>query len=187
MLTYSLKKNNGISMYENLYRYIKNDIVNNKLIAHEKLPSKRALAKNLGISVITVEHAYLQLIDEGYIYSKPKSGYFVAPMLQIAKTINTNAKLNIQEPRKTNFFTEFSSSSIPPETFPYNIWTRLLRNTITTIDEHSLLSDTSAGGVYPLRCAIANYLYQFRGLSVLPQQIIIGAGTQTLYNLIDII
>ena len=67
----------GDSMYEYLYRCIKQDILHKKLKAGEKLPSKRAFAKNLGVSTITVESAYAQLVVVGYLYSLPKRGYYV--------------------------------------------------------------------------------------------------------------
>ena len=77
MLTYSFENIDGDSMYEYLYRCIKQDILQRKLKAGEKLPSKRAFAKNLGVSTITVESAYAQLVAEGYLYSLPKRGYYV--------------------------------------------------------------------------------------------------------------
>lgn len=173
-------------MYTHLYKCIKHDITSGVLHANEKLPSKRTLAKNLGISLITVENAYAQLVVEGYIYSQPKRGYYVASIEQ-----QTQPPRPIEHPHcalptqpRQHYFANFARSSVPPDTFPYNIWARLLRNTLTTADEHALISDTSAGGVLALRQALAKHLYQFRGLSIAPEQIIIGAGTQTLYNLI---
>ncbi|MEG2001115.1 MAG: winged helix-turn-helix domain-containing protein, partial [Evtepia sp.] len=68
MLTYSFENIETESMYEYLYRCIKKDILDKKLVSHEKLPSKRAFAKNLGVSNITVESAYAQLVAEGYLY-----------------------------------------------------------------------------------------------------------------------
>ena len=82
MLTYSFANLQGESMYTHLYKCIKNDILAGTLKASEKLPSKRMLAKNLGISLITVENAYAQLLVEGYIYSEPKRGYYVAKLQQ---------------------------------------------------------------------------------------------------------
>ena len=78
MLTYSFENRNGMSLYEYLYTCIKEDILSFRLAPDEKLPSKRALAKNLDISTITVESAYGQLMAEGYIYSVPKSGFYVS-------------------------------------------------------------------------------------------------------------
>ena len=74
MLTYSFADIGSDSLYEHLYKCIKNDIKKGVLEKNEKLPSKRSLAKNLGISVITVENAYAQLLAEGYIYSIAKKG-----------------------------------------------------------------------------------------------------------------
>lgn len=186
MLTYSFANLNGESMYTHLYKCIKHDITTAVLHANEKLPSKRTLAKNLGISLITVENAYAQLAVEGYIYSKPKRGYYVARLDQQPQPQKATAQQPpvIRTHSTHSCFANFAQSSVPPDTFPYNIWARLLRNTLTTADEHALISDTSAGGVLPLRQALARHLYQFRGVNVSPEQIIIGAGTQTLYNLI---
>ncbi len=184
MLTYSFANLAGESMYSHLYKCIKNDITSGILRTDEKLPSKRTLAKNLGISLITVENAYAQLLVEGYIYSKPKRGYYVA-LPEQQTPVNTKPAPTLPIATATTpYFASFAKSSVPPDTFPYNIWARLLRNTLTSADEHALISDSSVGGVLPLRQALAHHLYQFRGMSVSPEQIIIGAGTQTLYNLI---
>ena len=184
MLTYSFANLQGESMYTHLYKCIKKDILEGTLKAAEKLPSKRMLAKNLGISLITVENAYAQLLVEGYIYSEPKRGYYVATLQQqLPPASNAPVAQPIVAP-KEHITLSFAKSSVPADTFPYNTWARLLRNTLTSADEHALISDTAAGGVLPLRKALAKHLYQFRGLSVHPEQIIIGAGTQTLYNLI---
>ena len=77
MLTYQLKKAPGMPLYESLYRLLREDIRTGRLSPGEKLPSKRALAAHLEVSVITVEAAYEELLSEGYIRSKEKVGYFV--------------------------------------------------------------------------------------------------------------
>ena len=74
MLTYSFAEKGSEPLYLYLYRCIKNDIIQGNLKPGERLPSKRAFSKNLGISVITIENAYEQLLSEGYIYSQPKRG-----------------------------------------------------------------------------------------------------------------
>ena len=76
MLTYNFE-NLERPIYAHLYESIKNDILNGKLAPGEKLPSKRTFAKNNGISTITIQTAYDQLISEGYIYTLPKKGYYV--------------------------------------------------------------------------------------------------------------
>ena len=78
MLTYNFSNIGSDSLYEYLYKCIKNDILLGNIRPGEKLPSKRTFAKNLGISVITVENAYAQLVAEGYLYSMPKRGFYAA-------------------------------------------------------------------------------------------------------------
>ena len=80
MLTYSMEERGGLPLYEYLYRCIRGDILSGTLAAGERLPSKRRLAEHLQLSVITVEGAYQQLEAEGYVYTQPKRGFFVAPV-----------------------------------------------------------------------------------------------------------
>ena len=82
MLTYDFSQRDHKPLYIRLYENIRNDIETGKLIADEKLPSKRALAEHLKISVVTVQNTYAQLIAEGYLYSVEKKGYFVADFLK---------------------------------------------------------------------------------------------------------
>ena len=77
MLTYQLNKEEGL-LYQQLYSLIKEDIISEKLEKESKLPSKRAFARNCGVSTITVQNAYDQLISEGYITSVEKKGYYVS-------------------------------------------------------------------------------------------------------------
>ena len=85
MLTYSFENLGSDSLYEHLYKCIKQDILQGVLTPGSKLPSKRTFAKNLGISTITIENAYGQLIAEGYLYSIPKRGYYVSDISEIGR------------------------------------------------------------------------------------------------------
>lgn len=183
MLTYSFDNLESESMYAHLYKCIKNDICSGAIAPDSKLPSKRSLSKNLGVSLITVENAYAQLMVEGYIYSRPKRGYYAGHIQPTAPLkISLESKPALIEAK--SYFADFVKNSVPPDTFPYNIWARLMRQTLSSIDQHALMSDTSSGGVLPLRQALSKHLYEFRGMNVAPEQIIIGAGTQSLYNLV---
>lgn len=187
MLTYDFSRLEGESMYMYLYRCVRKDILAGKLRAGEKLPSKRTLARNLGISLITVENAYAQLLVEGYIFSRPRSGYFVAAIEQQPQNSAASEKNDsaaIFPAARPRLALSFARSGVPAELFPYNAWARLLRHTLACTDERALLGDSSAGGVLALRGALAGHLYEFRGMNVAPEQIIIGSGTQTLYNLV---
>ena len=110
MLTYSFIKDNGVSLYEQLYRHMKADILSGKLAAGEKLPSKRALSGHLEVSVITVKNAYEQLMAEGYIYGIEKKGYYVNRIerpLQAAATA-----CDIQAVKEPTWFLDFVTNSI---------------------------------------------------------------------------
>lgn len=192
MLTYSFADLGSDSLYEHLYKCIKNDILKGILSMGEKLPSKRTFAKNLNISTITVENAYAQLMAEGYIYSLPKKGYFVAdisaslleetrlPLRPLSQTAAWD--YNLPE-KNTAYFTDFVSNHIHPDNFPFSIWAKIIREVISE-ESHALMTSPPAGGIPQLRHAIAQYLFQFRGMKVDPAQIIIGAGTEYLYGLL---
>ncbi|HHX11392.1 MAG TPA: PLP-dependent aminotransferase family protein [Clostridiales bacterium] len=191
MLTYSFENRGKDSLYEYLYKQIKNDINNHKLSPGEKLPSKRALAKHLNISTITVENAYSQLVAEGYIYSIPKSGFYVSDISMVNNSVGTildqensdNMEEMKVEEYVQDYFMDFVNNSIVSENFPFSTWNKLLRETMSE-DRHDLMVKAPSIGIYQLRLAIKNYLYQFRGMVVEPEQIVVGAGTEYLYGLI---
>ena len=83
--TYELSPRSKTPLYAQLYEAIRADILSGRLPGGEKLPSKRALAEHLSLSKITVETAYAQLLDEGYLTSRERSGYFVAHMPLLAQ------------------------------------------------------------------------------------------------------
>ena len=190
MLTYNLTATGSDSLYESLYKCIKNDILQGKLCVGEKLPSKRSFAKNLGISVITVENAYGQLSDEGYIYSMPKRGFYVSDIDMVANpntSAKTSADANLFDDSASiacsPYFADFSSNQTDSEIFPFTIWTKTVRSVLND-NRIQLMINPPCGGILPLRNAIARYLGDFRGMKVAPHQIIIGAGTEYLYGLL---
>lgn len=85
MLSYDMDKRGNASRYDYLYRRIRHDIAHGNILPDEKLPSKRALARNLGVSVITVEAAYAQLIAEGYVRAEERRGYFACELSPVAR------------------------------------------------------------------------------------------------------
>ena len=177
MLTYELKKAPGMPLYESLYRCLRSDILSGALAAGEKLPSKRALAENLKVSKITVETAYNQLLSEGYIRSEEKKGYFVEAHERPAPPpIPTPPPRQQETP-----YLDLSGNG--PAHFPFSVWSRLQRQTMLDYGE-KLLKPLDNQGAWELRCAIATHLQGFRGMHVDPGNIVIGAGTDFLYNLI---
>ena len=282
MLTLELHKNKSTPLYMQIYSYIKSEVLARRLKAGTKLPSKRALAAQLGISTITIEGAYGQLMAEGYIYAKAKSGYYISPLESIqqaddstvriqsaadffqhntlgdaqlfsgpekisyesgytdnmpgasgtvnmaglsnspstsgifvpsslqstntalshasseissrpsitstsmpsSSTISSKGRMSHESTAQTSCATiDLSSNNILPESFPFSIWTKLMRHTMSE-NQALLLTKSPTAGIYSLRCAIAEHLLRFRGMHIQPEQIIIGAGTEYLYELI---
>ena len=214
MLTLNLEPNKPQPIYMQIYQYIKNEILLHHLTPGTKLPSKRSLATQLGISTITVEGAYGQLVSEGYIYARLKSGYFVSPVENYRQSMDffDQQQINNNNPPKKNtapdwegtippqdspenselkdsptapvpHTVDLSSNSLLAENFPFSTWSRLLRHTISE-KQQLLLTQSPTAGVAPLRQAIANHLRHFRGMDISPEQIVIGAGTEYLYELL---
>ena len=185
MLTYSFENRGGQSLYEYLYNCIKQDILSFRLTPDEKLPSKRALSKHLDISTITVEAAYGQLMAEGYIYSVPKSGFFVSHIASSEKSPATYEEDSDTYANESGeeYFADFVKNSAANDTFPFSVWTKLMRETMSDEQKKLMVSSPSVG-ILELRKAVADYLYRFRGMKVSADRIIIGAGTEYLYSLI---
>ena len=98
MLTYALNRTARESLYEQLYRALRLDIESGALGAGDRLPSKRAFAKHLGVSVVTVEGAYDQLVAEGYVRAVPRSGFYVqeiGPNLTSFSRISTSVEVKV--------------------------------------------------------------------------------------------
>ena len=179
MLTYELKKSPGVPLYEALYRCIREDILSGSLQPGEKLPSKRALAQNLEVSKITVETAYNQLLSEGYIRSSEKVGYFVEAVERHARPLPGTVPEAAAPKRE--FLLDLTANGT--EHFPFSVWSRLQREVMLDYGE-KLLSPLPNQGIPELRQSIAAHLAAFRGMHVDPENILIGAGTDFLYNLL---
>ena len=177
MLTYELQKAPGVPLYEALYRCIRDDILSGRLKTAEKLPSKRALAEHLEISKITVENAYNQLLQEGYIRSVEKVGYFVESVERPAPAPVFSA---VPEKQRETAVDLTANESVH---FPFSVWNRLQREVMLDLGQ-TLLQPLPNQGLLELRQAIARHLTQFRGMHVLPEHILVGAGTDFLYNLL---
>lgn len=163
--------------YLQLYDQLKNDIIGGVYAAGSKLPSKRTLAAEVGLSVIPIEHAYALLCDEGYVESRQRSGYFVI----------------YQEDDFGRFFDtprEYlpKTSTVAPAspgggTFSYPTLAKAMRKVMADYQERLLIKSPNRGCA-ELRGAIASYLLRSGGMRVRPEQIVIGSGAEYLYTLI---
>lgn len=184
VLTYTLSSADSVPLYEQLVSCLREDILSGRLPPGAHLPSKRSFAGNLGVSSITVEAAYGRLMDEGYVFSEPKRGYFVAPFTHPDAHAPASRPTDLRLPPKEKAFSlDLSGNRTPPERFPFSVWTHLLRETVNDRSSE-LLIPSPCGGVRELRLAIAWHLKSFRGMNVDPDQIVVGAGTEYLYGLL---
>lgn len=271
MLTYDMQQRNGRPLYEHLYRCLRADIEAGRLRYPMKLPAKREFARHLGVSVITVEGAYRQLVAEGYVEAQERRGHFVAPLdlprdqerlhrelqRQIAamrtgdmtgeefaqaflkREVEASGRRGAGGPREPGATREADatggagatgdagatgepgptgdagrtgepgaagdagawgeanatgSAGAPGEemappmaargVFPYKMWARAMRQVLSDESEASLQQALAPTGCLRLRQALARHLRELRGMEVSPDQIVVGAGAQTLYGLI---
>ncbi len=177
MQTYVLK---GKNKYWSLYEKLRNDILEGRLKKGERLPSKRALAESLNVSVVTVQSAYDQLLAEGYVYSKERSGYFASDVNVEFYGRRENPPVNY--PPEKKYKLDFVKGSAP-SLFPFATWAKLMRAVLSDCGEH-LLERVPCDGDAELKNAVASYLYRARGIDVDPRYVVIGAGAEYLYGVI---
>lgn len=172
-------------LYLELYDEIQKLILEGSFSYGEKLPSLRALAKSLGISLTTVGLAYDQLSVEGYITSKPQSGYYVNRISTTSKATPKKSQDSIEQ----RVFTIDKSSPeflYDPSCFDFIKWKKCMNN-ILTEHSHLLLHESDPQGEFALRYEISEYIYRSRGVVCSPTQIVIGAGTQQITNQLSIL
>ena len=178
MLNYNMSDCGGEPKYIYLYHCIRDDILSGNLAPAQKLPSRRILARQLNIGVITVSSAYDLLVSEGFLTSKERTGYFVnSPESRPEQEESGSIKsAEIIEPEIQSSDTRAYRTSM--KLFPASTWNRLMRETLTR--EKDLYAAAPYNGLYALRSSIADYLSRSRGMQVNPAQIIISAGTESL-------
>jgi GntR family transcriptional regulator/MocR family aminotransferase len=171
-------------LYMQVYNYIKTSILQSTLKADEKLPSLRGLAFEAGLSVTTIELAYNQLLVEGYIRSRAKSGFFVNNIGAKSSFDNTDDKnyqpdslLQLSDVYRDQVFFD-------PSCFDFIKWKKCINSILNDFPE-LLLEEGAPQGEPALRGQISKYIYQARGVKCSPDQIIIGAGTQQLMTLLS--
>ena len=159
--------------YLRLYQQFRKDIINGIYSYGSKLPSKRQTAERYDVSVITVEHAYGILCDEGYLESRCRSGYYVIYRLHDALPSLENPVAQSNVP----------SAAVSEDSLPYSVLVKVYRRVLNESGNFLLCRSPNFGCV-ELRKALAEYLYRSRSLSVTPEQIVIGSGAEFLYGLV---
>lgn len=166
--------NSKKSLYIQLYECILREILTGNVGKGEKLPSLRSLSTMTGLSLTTASLAYDQLQTEGYIYSRPQSGYFVAELPKTAGYEQKKAGSGLIE------YTKPSSKGLYDlSAFDFRGWKKCVDRVYNDY-AHMLLTDSDPKGEAALRFEIARYVREARGVSASPEQMVIGAGTQQL-------
>lgn len=166
------------SLYIQLYEYIRDAILKKEIVPSEKLPSLRNLSDTLGISITTVELAYDQLTVEGYIYSRPHSGYYVSEMYYPEETKGSNDRGEAPgrgEPMEMQAPGLFCD----PSSFSFTKWKKCM-NKVLNDHRDALMFESDTQGEEALRYEISKYVYSSRGVKCTPDQIVIAAGTQQI-------
>lgn len=180
MFTIGLLFHTKEPIYEQIYKYIRDEIKSGSLSLSTKLPSSRGLAKHLSISRNTVDMAYAQLVSEGYIESFPKKGFFVCQMENtiISTPLEDDAKEDSTSD-ELEYKIDFSPNGVDMVNFPYNRWRRLTKEAMMD-DNSQLFQSGHPQGDMEFRLAIRLYLHQSRGVNCNENQILIGAGSDYL-------
>lgn len=180
MLIYNFEKRNGQTLYDYLYECMKKDILSGRLPTKTKLPSKREMAKDNGISITTVMNAYDQLLMEGYIISKEKKGYFVADVQAMSEYHPEPLEFS-KIYQEEQWFVDFTANNTVYNKFPFSTWRKVVREVLAEYDMELVMRGNFLG-VEKLRQEITDYLYRSRGITVSPECIVIGAGIEYLYS-----
>jgi len=171
MLTCTLDPESRVTLTDQLYGALREEIEQGRLKAGEKMPSKRRLSGHLHVSTATVEAAYGRLAAEGYCESRPRSGMYVSGELPMpAHALHAQAV-----PVKW----DFSTGAADAEHFPYATWARLMREVLSEQNKALLLSGDPQGSI-ELRREIAGMMRSLRGIEVKAENIVLGAGTEVL-------
>lgn len=175
-MKYFIEKKGAEPAYLQLYRQVREDILQQLYPYGSKLPSKRTIAEEAGVSTITVEHAYGLLCDEGYAEARERSGYFVIFRTDDGfAAASPSAALELHRP--------YRSADSDGVQFPVSVLAKTMRRVMNDLGE-GILEKSPNPGFPELREAIRQYLRRSRGIEAELEQIVIGSGSEYLYGLI---
>lgn len=175
-MRYAIENNHQHPAYLQLYKQIRDNIIAGVYSYGSKLPSKRTFADEVGVSTVTVEHAFALLCDEGYTEARQRSGYFVIFRTEDGFAATENI------PGHTFHHTDHRSHASAVE-FPFSVLTKTMRKVISELGE-AIFDRSPNMGCLELRVEISRYLARSRGIHAPPEQIVIGSGSEYLYGLI---
>ena len=173
-MKYIIDEQSSTPAYIQLYTKVRDDIINGIYRYGSKLPSKRTISSDTGVSTITVEHAYSLLYEEGYIEPKERSGYFVIFSTDSGFLAPSSEGASSRSYKPSNNSTT---------DFPFSVLAKTMRSVLGDFGE-AILERSPNFGCTELREAIRIYLAQNRGIVADISQIIVGSGSEHLYTML---
>lgn len=165
-------------LYLEVFHYYRELIMEKKLPPGSRMPSLRKCSQELKLSRTTIENAYLQLAAEGYIISKAQSGYYVTDIADRQHTSVKKTEKHAQTPCRF----DFASSGVDRESFRFDLWRRYIKSALR--QDERLLSYGEPQGEADLRDTLADYVRERRNVLCSGEDIVIGAGIQSLLHIL---
>ena len=162
-------------LYLDVYEFYKESILSRRLSPGTKLPSIRKCSETHRVSRTTVQTAYLALSADGYIAAKAQSGYYVTGIAMRKEKKKTS---KVSSP----VLYDFTSQGADRDGFRFDLWGRYLRGAFRSSER--LLTYGDAQGEEDLRQALSDYLRSSRNILCTPEEIVIGASTQSLLQIL---
>ena len=201
-------------IYLQIYEYYRDLILFGKIRADSALPSTRHLASQLSVSRNTVETAYQQLLAEGYLYSRPGSGYFISQVEQLAPVVPKNASRaekdasgsDTNKEEKTAGREDFAAGmsatvradgsaaseikcnfqygKLAADSFPLKTWKRIANKVLLDLDPAHMAMYKNSAGEPALKKEIVKYIFESRNVDCQEDQVVLCAGLLTVISLI---
>ena len=182
-----LDHSSSLPLYKQIYTEIKDSIINGDLVEDEPLPSIRALEKELNVSRNTVDRAYRQLVAEGYARSSQGKRFFVENIYDFDEEPDLDHAPRhspIHQSCLPRVTYDFGFESMESDLFPWSKWRRYLKEAVEQTQQTDVLSYGNMKGNRYLRTMLCDFLFRHRGVKAEPEQVVVGAGTQYLMDII---
>lgn len=197
---FNLDRGIATPLTRQLENKIRKAVLGGTLRHSTRLPSTRQLAKDLGVSRLTVKNAFEQLISEGFLDTQRGAGTYVAPLssgdlpIKLPAREKTTAEVDPVSPNVQSIQASFATSrlssvsafrpGIPAlDLFPRRAWSEAYSRAIKSRD-NSLLGYGSSSGLDDLKRTIAAHVLDSRGIECTTDQIVITSGAQQAFSLI---
>lgn len=199
----------SVPLYRQIYEAVRRSVLSGDFDSRMRLPSTRLLAKQLGVSRMTVVNAYEQLLAEGYLVGKTGAGTYVASVLpeQLLQTHHAVPQRGAATPARPRHslsrhgkwlersivtslhtkddksFHAFQNGLPAVDKFPFDIWSRLAARRLRR-PPREVLGYGDSAGYRPLRESIAAYLKSARAVQCEADQVIVVDGAQQALDLV---